>query len=201
MRIKDWAIIPFKMIKWRRNNRHNKTKLHSNIDMKLINVGNYSYGPLNILSDNPVAKLRIGSFCSIGPETLFVLNSEHNIKRFTSYPIYSMILNKGSEAESKGDIIVEDDVWIGTRATIMSGVHIGKGAVIAACAVVTKDVPPYAIVGGVPAHIIKYRFSEEIITKLCSIDFSQMDEKFILAHYDSFSKDINSVEDLRFFTD
>lgn len=83
------------------------------------------------------------------------------------------MLNEGLEAISKGDIIV-DDVWFGGDATIMSGVHIGKGAVIAAGAVVTKDVPPYAIVGGVPAKIIKYRFNENVIKKIIKIDFNKL---------------------------
>lgn len=70
------------------------------------------------------------------------------------------------EATSKGDIVVKDDVWIGYGSIILSGVHIGQGAVIAAGSVVSHDVPPYAIVGGVPARLIKYRFSEEMTKKL-----------------------------------
>jgi len=83
------------------------------------------------------------------------------------------------EARSKGIIKIDDDVWIGYGATIMSGVHIEQGAVVAAGAVVTKDVPPYAVVGGVPAQIIKYRFENKIIEKLLQIDFSKIDEKIV----------------------
>ena len=88
------------------------------------------------------------------------------------------------EAISKGDIIVDDDVWIGYGATILSGVHIGQGAVIAAGAVVTKDVPPYAIVGGVPAKVIKYRFSPEIIQQLMKLDYSKLTEDMIRERID-----------------
>ena len=74
--------------------------------------------------------------------------------------------NVASAWDNKGDIIIDNDVWIGYEAVIMAGVHIGDGAVIAARAVVTKDVPPYTIVGGTPARKIRMRFEEETIAKL-----------------------------------
>ena len=74
---------------------------------------------------------------------------------------------------TNGDIVVGDDVWVGQRAIIMSGVNIGQGAVIGAGAIVTKNVPPYAIVGGIPAKVIRYRFSEELIQELLKIDYSK----------------------------
>ena len=88
-----------------------------------------------------------------------------------------------AEAISKGDITI-DDVWIGFRATILSGVHIGQGAVVAAGAVVTKDVPPYAIIGGVPAKIIKYRFSPEVIEQLLKLDYSKLTDDMIWERID-----------------
>lgn len=84
--------------------------------------------------------------------------------------------------------MIKDDVWIGAQATIMSGVTIGQGAVIGAKALVTKDVPPYAIVGGVPAKVIKYRFEKEIIDELLKIDFSKFDYKVIKEHITLFEK-------------
>ena len=78
------------------------------------------------------------------------------------------------EALTKGKIIVKDDVWIGMSVLILSGITIGQGAVIAAGSVVTKDVPPYAIVGGNPAKILKYRFSSEIIEKVKNVDLSKI---------------------------
>jgi len=87
-------------------------------------------------------------------------------------------------AISQGDITVDDDLWIGFRSTIMSGVHIGQGAVVAAGAVVTKDVPPYAIVGGVPAKIIKYRFSPEVIEQLLKLDYSKLSDNMIRERID-----------------
>jgi serine acetyltransferase len=79
----------------------------------------------------------------------------------------------------KGDIIIENDVWIGAKATIMSGVRIGNGAIVAAGSVVSKDVPPYAIVAGNPAKVVKYRFSDEQIKKLLSIAWWNWDEQKI----------------------
>ncbi len=79
-----------------------------------------------------------------------------------------------------GDTIIADGCWIGSRAMIMQGVKLGEGAVVATGAVVTKDVPPYAIVGGVPAKIIKYRFPQEQIDKLLALKLYDLDEKQIL---------------------
>jgi serine acetyltransferase len=79
----------------------------------------------------------------------------------------------------KGDIIVENDVWIGAKATIMSGVRVSNGSIVAAGSVVTKDVPPYAIVAGNPAKVVKYRFNEEQIDKLLNISWWEWDEQKI----------------------
>lgn len=199
MRLKDYIYLPFISYKWRKKNKHNYTKMHSKIDVNMVNVGNYTYGPLNILSDSNNSKLKIGHCCSIGPETLFVLNSEHATDRMSSYPFQTMCLDATkNEALSKGNIIIDDDVWIGTRAIIMSGVHICQGAVIAAGAVVTKDVPPYTIVGGMPAKPIKQRFSEDIINFLLKVDFSKIDDTFIKENIDLMEKRVNDVTDLQY---
>ena len=106
------------------------------------------------------------------------------LKQF--FHIVSLLNIQKSEAFGKGNINIEDDVWIGYGATIMSGIHIGQGAVIAAGAVVTKDVPPYAIVGGVPARIIKYRFDTESIQFMNSLDYKALNESLIQEHVDDF---------------
>ena len=101
-----------------------------------------------------------------------------------------------SERFSKGNIEVDDDVWIGYGATIMSGAHIGQGAVVAAGAVVTKDVAPYAIVGGVPVKIIKYRFPEAMIEELLKIDYSKLTEEAIKSHIDELYTELEDVGQL-----
>ena len=130
--------------------------------------------------------LTIGSFCSIANGVKFILSAEHPMDHLLTYPVQELITRDGMDARSKGDIRVDDDVWIGCGAMIMSGVHIHQGAVVAAGAIVTKDVPPYAIVAGVPAKVLGYRFDEELRRKLLEIDFSQIDEAFVKEHRDLF---------------
>lgn len=104
--------------------------------------------------------------------------SNHLIDTFSTHPSETHLFShkQGNPSSySKGDIIIKNDVWIGTNCTFLDGITIGNGAVIAAGSVVTKDVPAYAIVGGNPAKIIKYRFSGEIIDEIEKSLFWEMD--------------------------
>lgn len=162
--------------RWREANVHNKTSLGDVSNENIISVGKGTYGVLNVFSTGSQRKLVIGNYCSIAKDAYFVLNNEHNLSTLSTFPFKVMTLGQNApEATSKGGIVVEDDVWIAFRATIMDGVTIGQGAVVAAGAVVTKDVPPYAIVGGVPARVIRYRFSKPLIDKLMMLDYSKLD--------------------------
>lgn len=165
--------------KWRKKNEHNQTAANNVFNMDKVAVGRYTYGVLNVLMHDDHSALKIGDFCSIGPEVTFILSADHYIDCVSTFPFKAKVLHQGAEGVSKGSILVDDDVWIGQRAMILSGVHIGQGAVIAAGAVVTKDVPPYAVVGGVPAKIIKYRFSECTRRALEKVDFGAIDEAFV----------------------
>lgn len=147
-----------------------------------VSVGKCTYGELNIVDFNNNSHLSIGCYCSLAQNVTFLLDVEHNVDTISSYPFKAKVLRTGDEATSKGDIIVDDDVWIGYRATILSGVHIGQGAVVAAGAVVTKDVPPYAIVGGVPAKVIKYRFEPEMIEELLKVDYNKLTKEMVQEH-------------------
>lgn len=120
-------------------------------------------------------KLIIGKFCAIARGVTFIMNgANHSMAGFSTYPFG--IFGQGWErviptaAESyKGDTVVGNDVWLGYDATVMPGVSIGHGAIVAAKAVVTRDVPPYAIVGGNPARVIRLRFPEDVIEALLEI--------------------------------
>ncbi|MBW7570536.1 CatB-related O-acetyltransferase [Succinivibrio sp. AGMB01872] len=180
-------------IKWKNLNKHNYTSLKALTNIDLIKVGVKTYGELNVNSSNNISKLYIGNFCSIASEVLFLLNSEHPLNHISTYPFKVKVLSESSESLSKGDIVVDDDVWIGCNSTIMSGVHIGQGAVIAACSVVTKDVPPYAIVGGVPAKVIKFRFSEEIVKYLLSLEYSLLTEELVKKNIEKMYLDIEHM--------
>lgn len=119
-------------------------------------------------------KLEIGKFCSIGSGAIFLLagNQGHDLNRISVYPFSEEeFSNAESGFKRKGDTKVGNDVWIGTEAVIMPGVNIGDGAVIGTRAVVTKDVPSYAIVAGNPARIIKMRYNDEEIKKLLEISW------------------------------
>ena len=153
--------------KYRRLNRHNFTSIMNFCDLSKVVVGEKTYGKINIFDGSPQdTKLIIGNYCSIAPGVYFILGGEHHIDTISTYPFKVKCFGDKSEALSKGNIVIKDDVWIGLNAIICSGVTIGQGAVIAAGAVVTKDVMPYSIVGGNPAKIIKYRFPEKIRCKL-----------------------------------
>ena len=165
---------------WKSKNKHNNTWLINSFQSEKILVGKATYGPIDaVFSGTGDEKLIIGNFCSIANGVKFLVSSEHSYKGLSTYPFKVYYLGYELEATGKGSIIVKDDVWIGANALILSGVTIGQGAIIGAGAVVTKDVPPYAIVGGNPAKVIKYRFEPEIIEKLVKFDFSKLSEEKI----------------------
>lgn len=130
----------------------------------------------NVLYHYPInhERLVIGKFCSIACGAKFLFNcANHTLKSLSThtFPLFyeDWSLDKSDVAsawDNKGDIIIGNDVWIGYEAVIMAGVHIGDGAIVGTRAVVTKDVPPYTIVGGVPARPIRKRFDEDTIRKL-----------------------------------
>lgn len=133
----------------------------------------------NVLYHYPVNqdKLIIGKFCSIACGTKFLFNSaNHTLQSLSTYPFPIFfdewqldVKNITAAWDNKGDIVIGNDVWIGYEAVIMAGVIIGDGAIIGTRAVVTKDVPPYTIVGGIPARPIRTRFSEEEISMLLKL--------------------------------
>ena len=135
----------------------------------------------NVLYHYPInhEKLIIGKFCSIACGARFLFTSaNHTLASLSTYPFPIFYeewdLDKAqitSAWDRKGDIVIGNDVWIGYEAVLLSGIHIGDGAIIGSRAVVTRDVPPYTIVGGVPAHEIKQRFPQPVIDRLLDLQW------------------------------
>jgi virginiamycin A acetyltransferase len=138
-------------------------------------VGKYTYGAPIVKDWHQGTTLKIGDFCSIAENVTILLGGNHPVNWVSSFPFGAIFeefqgrCGEYPEKMSKGDVIIGNDVWIGLNATILSGITIGDGVIIAANAVVTKNVEPYAIVGGNPAKLIKKRFSDEAISKLLVI--------------------------------
>lgn len=145
-------------------------------------------------------KLVIGKFCMIASDVKFIMNgANHLTNSLTTYPF--AIFGKGWENAmdgksypQKGDINIGNDVWIGYNATIMAGVNIGDGAIIATNSTVTKDVEPYTIVGGNPAKELKKRFSEDLIAKLLKLKWWNWDIEKITKNIQNLTD--NKIEEL-----
>lgn len=159
----------------------------------------------NVLYHYPINgdKLKIGKFCSIACGAKFLFTSgNHTLRSLSTYTFPIFYEEWGLDTknirdawDNKGDIVVGNDVWIGYEAVILSGVTIGDGAIIGSRAVVTKDVPPYTIVGGVPARAIRKRFDEDTIAKLKALQWWNWDEEKIARSIAAIqSGDIDALE-------
>lgn len=183
--------------KWRKLNKHNHT-FPGNFDMPMekVAIGNYTYGRIDArFYEQKNEELIIGNFCSIADGTVFICGGNHNYKFLSTYP-FGYYFDHKFVSFSKGPIVIEDDVWIGFGCLILSGVKIGKGAIIGAGSVITKDIPPYAIVCGNPAKVIKYRFDENLIKQLLDVDFSKLNKELYLENSELFNKEIKDENDI-----
>lgn len=166
---------------------------------RLTKVANASIGDYSYIGPHTwIINAKIGKFCSIAPNCKIGLAS-HSVNFLSTSPIFTETKNGTGYSWTKTNFfnpsnltIIGNDVWIGERALIISGVKVGDGAVVGAGAVVTKDVPDYAIVGGVPARVIRYRFSPEIITKLKKINWWDIQDSTLKIHLNFFQKPIDS---------
>ncbi len=155
----------------------------------MLTYGRRTYFDVSQLTFLPPANLIVGHFTSVAKEVEFNINENHDFASVTNFPMYRLEIGKDAFPNflredpmvlpQKRQIILGSDVWIGWGVTVLSGVRVGNGAIIAARAVVTKDVPPYAIVGGNPARVIKYRFAPEICQKLDAIQWWEWPEEKI----------------------
>jgi len=175
-----------------RTNDYETIYLKNTVKSPNISIGDYTmyndfqadptqFEKNNVLYHYPVNndKLIIGKFCSIACGAKFLFTSaNHTMQSLSTYPFPIFFEQWGLEQknidsawDNKGDIVIGNDVWIGYEAVILSGVHIGDGAIIGTRAVVTKDVPPYTIVGGIPARAIRKRFRDDVIQKLMKLQW------------------------------
>jgi chloramphenicol O-acetyltransferase type B len=143
-------------------------------------VADSELGKFTYVAGAKIVNSRIGAFCSIGPGAVIGGLGKHPTRWLTTHPaFYSTRMQSGitfAKENLYGEVqetILGNDVWIGARATILNGITIGDGAIVAAGAVVAKNVEPYAIVGGVPAKLIRYRFDNEVIA--CLLDWKWWD--------------------------
>lgn len=160
---------------------------------------NSSIGYASYVSDHSFIKNTvIGRYTCIANDVMTVAGN-HPTSFVSIHPAFYSLAQKPSyvkqskfedfkylDSEKRVSIKIGNDVWIGARVTILEGISIGDGAVVAAGAIVTKDIPPYAIVGGIPAKVIKYRFNEEIIQKLLKLKWWEKDQEWIQNHADDF---------------
>jgi virginiamycin A acetyltransferase len=136
-------------------------------------IGDHSYGQPRVLEPQ-IAQLQIGRFCSIGPDVTIALGN-HRTDLVTTYPfttlahIWPSAAEGDADHEARGDVVIHHDVWLGANSIVLSGAEIGSGAVVAAHAVVRGKVPPYAVVAGNPARVVRMRFDAATVDRLLAV--------------------------------
>ena len=170
-----------------KNNLNKEQKIYTKYRLadQTYDIGDHTYGLPRIMRWDDKTKLHIGKFCSIAEDVTIILGGNHRSDWVTTYPFnvinlfFPNAVGIEGHPATKGDITIGNDVWIGNGATILSGITIGDGAIIGARAVVASDVPPYSIVVGNPAQVIRKRFDDESIQALLKIKWWNWDEEKI----------------------
>ena len=182
-----------------KNDIHSTAAVYRMAKVKNSTIGAYSY----IANETDVECADIGKFCSIADHCRIGMGG-HNLNMLSTSPIFTETANGTKSRWVVQDVnsdedkrtILGNDVWIGSHVLINGGVMVGHGAVVGAGAVVVKDVPPYAIVGGVPAKVIRYRFTQEVIEKLLELEWWNYDDTTLKENISFFQKENISVNDI-----
>ena len=158
---------------------HKTAKINSGATIVESTIGRYTY----TCYDDEIVNCEIGQFCSISDDVI-IGGAEHPIDWGSTSPVFQNVKHSGPKKrfskhnfEGIARTVIGNDVWVGKRVIIKAGIKIGDGAVIGAGAVVTKDVPPYAVVAGVPGKVLKYRFDEETIAKLLKLKWWNLSDE------------------------
>lgn len=146
------------------------------VEERTLTIGEHTYGcPQIVQHRGDTAKVHIGDFCSLASGIEIFVGGNHRMDWVSTYPFRAMFRMEGAFQDghpaTKGDVVIGNDVWIARGTTILSGVKIGDGAVIGAQSLVVKDVPPYGIVGGNPAKLLRLRFEPEQVEALLRIEW------------------------------
>lgn len=186
--------------KFRKLNLHNMMYANNEFDPSIVKIGKMSYGGLTIdMFHAPGEELRIGNYVSIANGVKFILGGNHHTNALSTFPFKGKVLGIGGETTTKGPIIIEDDVWIGSYSVLLSGIKVGKGAVIAAGSVVVNDVASYSIVGGNPAKFIKFRIDEKFIDDVKEMDLSLITHNYVKNNIELLYSPLNeqTIEELK----
>ena len=167
--------------------------IYDNVILNEVTLGDFTY----VANNTKISKTKIGKFCSIGPDCKIGLGKHPTTRFVSTHPVFFSTLKQTQITfvdknyyEEFDNITIGNDVWIGANVIIIDGVHLGDGVIVAAGSVVTKSFPPYAIIGGVPAKIIRFRFEKTEINKLIEIKWWDMDIEYLKRNFKKFH-DIN----------